>query len=102
MLPWPQLAAQASKIDMSLQLQHDLTRWPKLLTVKTETIDINTDRGRNRAMYPDLSPSHNSGLEVTTAIGGSAGHPGMYGPGESMTLGHQYGLKCQPRPQASA
>lgn len=36
------------------------------------------------------------------ALGGSVSHPNLYGPGSSMTLKHQHGLRCQLRPGTSA
>lgn len=35
------------------------------------------------------------------ALDGSADHPGLLGPGGSMTQGHQCSFRCQPRPKAS-
>lgn len=38
------------------------------------------------------------GLDITMAPGGSAGDAGLHGPGGSVDLGHQYGLRCLAGP----
>lgn len=48
------------------------------------------------------APSHSLGPDVNMALGSSAGHPGLHGPGGRMTQGDQCSFRCQPRPEASA
>lgn len=44
----------------------------------------------------------NSGLGITMALGGSAGHSDLCGSGGSMALRYQHGLRSWPGPWASA
>lgn len=41
-------------------------------------------------------------MDINMTPGGSSGLPDVYGPDHSMTLGPQHGLRCWPKPQASA
>lgn len=52
-------------------------------------------------MDPDLALRNNLGLDVTVALGGSAGLPDQQSSGSSL-LSFQHGLRLQPRPWASA
>lgn len=52
-------------------------------------------------MDPDLALRSSLGLDVTVALGGSAGLPDQQSSGSSL-LSFQHGLRLQPRPWASA
>lgn len=52
-------------------------------------------------MVPDMAHGCSSGPDVTTPLGGSAGHSDRYGPGGGMTPRFHHGLRWGPRPQAS-
>lgn len=52
-------------------------------------------------MDPDLALRSSLGLDVTVALGGSAGLPDQQSSGGSL-LSFQHGLRLQPRPWASA
>lgn len=83
------VAAQASHIVMDPAA----ARSPDLNMV-TGAMYLNTGPGCYRATDPDMVLCCSSGLDSFTAPGGSAVHPDLYGPGGSMNLGQQQGLKC--------
>lgn len=64
------------------------------------SVDIHIDPGCSRPMDPDMAPAHS--LDITIAPGGSISHPSLYGPVDSMTLGHQRESTWQARPWAFA
>lgn len=64
-------------------------------------VDVNTDSSYSRTMDPDLALRSSLGLDVTVALGGSAGLPDQQSSGGSL-LSFQHGLRLQPRPWASA
>ena len=61
-------------------------------------MDINTDSDGDRAKDPDMAIGCSSGLDVTMALGGSAWHLDLCGPGSSMALRYQHGLRSWPGP----
>ncbi|KAL6036658.1 hypothetical protein STEG23_005376 [Scotinomys teguina] len=93
---------------MTLRHQHGPRCQPRPLAsvwplVVTGPKDINSDPGCGRSQtYLDIALGSMSGPDNVMALGGSTGHPNLYGPGSGMTLRHQQALRCQPRPLASA
>lgn len=53
-------------------------------------------------MQADMAPGHSSGLDVNIAQVSAQAIPVCMVLGNSVTLGHQQGLRCWPRPQVSA
>lgn len=64
-------------------------------------MDIITDLSCSRTPDPDMALSSSSDPDITTAPGGSTGHPDQCGPGGTMALRQQYGHRLWLRPQAS-
>lgn len=68
----------------------------------TWAMDIHTDTSCFRTTDPDVVMGINLWLDVIMAPGGIAIHSYMYGPGGTMTHGHQHGFRCQLISQVSA
>lgn len=84
---------------MAFRHQHGLRWGPRAWTslwllVVARAIDINTDPSCGWAtMDPDMALGQSSAPDVTVALGGTVSHSDQYGPGGSVALGHQRGLR---------
>lgn len=108
MSPWPRVAVQAFQIGICPEAIW--SPYFKMAPDGVQTLDScnrshepqNADPDCSRAMDSGMGLRCSLGVDVNMAQGSRAGHPNLYGPGGSVALWHQHGLKCWPIPSASA
>lgn len=64
----------------------------------TEAMDVNTDPNFCRARDIDMAIGSSTGPDVIMVPGGSTVHPANHGPGGSVELRYQHGLRFAQNP----